>query len=545
MVPGGVTGGDSPPRGTRSRSGRRPLGGLWWRLALSYALVTIVAAVVMSAATAAAQVARGVSDVNQAGVQAILDKSAGAAAPYLGTAADAYTVRTMVAAPLLADLAQQRGSRPLGVAALNTAGQVLAAESCPPAQHTNTSTVDCDAVARQRVQEVLADPDAGAAIRAAAQPGGQPATGTVAGHGYAVVPVPGAKQPTGALLAIFDGPVPRAPAHNSFTEFLTAWRNSWSPSWPPLIILVIVLGTAAGLMLSAGLVRRLRAMAAAAHQWSLGDLTATVAVRGRDEVADLAGDLNSMAEQIRNLLAARREIAMRQERLRVQRDLHDGVKQELFAAAMHLAAAHAALDDGGQAGDPAGRAAGSCAALPHVQRAQASTQRAQRELSAIIDELRPAPMADGGLMAALDQVCVQFEAQTAIPVRRELDAAVVLPEPVAEAAVRIAREALTNVGRHAGASAVRVTLAVDGDTARLVVSDDGQGLPHARGGEGEVLPGELVGTGLGITSMRERAAHAGGTLRIHSAGLGTTVELLLPLDQPGGDRHDADGPGNG
>jgi NarL family two-component system sensor histidine kinase LiaS len=487
------------------------LGGLRWRLTISYALVTLVAAATMSAATAVAQAARGVISADRAGAATILEKSAGAAAPYLtGPVPDPDAIRFWVAIPLMDDLSRQAYSRPLAVAVFDGNGTLLTAESCTQRQRTASSAVTCRTDAQARVEALLADPAAQRAIQSAvhARGNGQSITGSVSGRGFAATPIPGGKQPGGALVAIFDGGVPVAPRQHPIGAFITAWKASWSPTWLPLIMLALVLGTATGLALSHQLVRRLRAMAATARTWSRGDLHPTVDAHGRDELAHLGADLNRMAEQIRNLLAVRREIATMQERHRVQRDLHDGVKQELFAASMHLAAARASLH---------GEANGT---LGHLDEAQASTRRAQRELTAIIDQLRPPPLSPHGLATTVAELCTLFEHQAGIPLERDMPPSLHLSQPVEEALIRIIQEALTNIRRHANASTATISLTTHDNQLTLLITDDGHGLP----------PDPSRTGGLGLTSMRERAEAVRGSFDVRPNHPGTIVEVILPTD---------------
>ncbi|NUT11589.1 MAG: sensor histidine kinase, partial [Nonomuraea sp.] len=89
---------------------------------------------------------------------------------------------------------------------------------------------------------------------------------------------------------------------------------------------------------------------------------------------------------------------------------------------------------------------------------------------------------------------------------------------VETAAYRIAQEALTNARRHAEATSVLVTLRREDDALRVSVADDGTGLPD------EPSPG------VGLTSMRERAAEIGGTCVIGPReGGGTEVVAVLPF----------------
>ena len=101
-------------------------------------------------------------------------------------------------------------------------------------------------------------------------------------------------------------------------------------------------------------------------------------------------------------------------------------------------------------------------------------------------------------------------------VDRELTA-----DPAVEVAVhRIAAEALANVARHSGAT--EATLRVHGDRhLELEVTDNGTGLANGRAASS--------GSGLGLTSMHQRADEIGGTLEVTSHDHGTTVRATLPL----------------
>ena len=87
--------------------------------------------------------------------------------------------------------------------------------------------------------------------------------------------------------------------------------------------------------------------------------------------------------------------------------------------------------------------------------------------------------------------------------------------------VQIAREALSNVARHSGASTARLDLLVDGSTAELRIEDDGTGFD----------PGQRFGSGhFGLANLRDRAAAIAGTLSIDSAPAeGVRIIVRLPL----------------
>ena len=93
-----------------------------------------------------------------------------------------------------------------------------------------------------------------------------------------------------------------------------------------------------------------------------------------------------------------------------------------------------------------------------------------------------------------------------------------LGPPVEAALYRVAQEALHNALRHAGASRIRVALDRTARRVVLEVADDGHGF----------VP-EMPSSGLGLASMRERAAAAGGVLTIRSGRSGTVVRMKVPV----------------
>jgi signal transduction histidine kinase len=140
------------------------------------------------------------------------------------------------------------------------------------------------------------------------------------------------------------------------------------------------------------------------------------------------------------------------------------------------------------------------------------------EVRRILDDLRPGPLAEGGLAEAVRRHATI--AATGCPV--EITVCHDMPElqPALEAAAfRITQEALTNATRHAQASLVRVAIDADHDTLRVRVHDDGRGCQ----------PTVEAGNGIGLMSMRLRAEAVGGTLSMQSAPGGTTVTARLPL----------------
>jgi len=146
------------------------------------------------------------------------------------------------------------------------------------------------------------------------------------------------------------------------------------------------------------------------------------------------------------------------------------------------------------------------------------TRGALAEMRALLLELRPAEADEQSLAQVLTRHATAFEQRTGIAVTVEIDANPALPDEVAQALLRIAQEALTNVSRHAQAH--RVVLRVeDGTPTRLLIADDGKGFD----------PAQVAGDHFGLISMRERAARINARLRIYSApGQGTEVIVEWP-----------------
>ena len=206
-----------------------------------------------------------------------------------------------------------------------------------------------------------------------------------------------------------------------------------------------------------------------------------------------------------------RELTLVGERARIAHELHDAVSQKLFSLRLTAQAASALI-----ARDP-DRAR---AELAQVSRLAAE---AADELRSVVVELRPAALDEDGLLPTLvSQVDVLNRAHSAT-VTFDHDRLHALPSAQEEAVLRVAQEALHNALRHSGATTVAVELraAGQGRGARLTVRDDGRGFEPERV--------RRAGRHLGLVSMRDRAAGAGGALRIESApGKGTVVELEVP-----------------
>jgi signal transduction histidine kinase len=224
-----------------------------------------------------------------------------------------------------------------------------------------------------------------------------------------------------------------------------------------------------------------------------------------EEVASRAGTLAFAAQLVDDVARSRRRIvtAREEERRRISADLHDGVAPSLAGSALQLDSLARRLVD-----DPelAGRA----------DDLRDRLRETVTQLRAMVHGLRPPVLDQLGLPGALRQLVSGHENPVCTAEIGELGS----PGAAVEvAAYAISSEAFGNALRHSAASRITLTAtAEDGDLV-LTVSDNGVGIPGR------------PRAGVGLVSMRERAAEVGGRLDlVETPGGGTTVRATLPLE---------------
>lgn len=241
-------------------------------------------------------------------------------------------------------------------------------------------------------------------------------------------------------------------------------------------------------------------------------------VRERQLLADVAGHAGAVTEAVRltnDLQRNRRELvqAREEERRRLLRDLHDGVGSQLAAVSLGLQAARSSVSRNPDA------------ASHLLDRLSDELNVSIAEIRRVAYDLRPPVLDQLGLTTAvreyaatLSRGAVDGEHPTPLTVVLDMpDHLPTLPAAVEVAAYRIICEALTNVARHARTDTCAVRIRI-GAGLELEVMDDGLGLPKA----------SRFGVGLG--SMRERAAELGGTCTIEPRRpRGTLVRAVLPV----------------
>ena len=233
---------------------------------------------------------------------------------------------------------------------------------------------------------------------------------------------------------------------------------------------------------------------------------AALAVRNVKLTAELADRLAEVRDQATELEQSRIRLVRAQEteRRRIERNIHDGVQQDLVALLSHCGRIRNQLSH-----DPA-------AATDLLDQFQASLQRAIGDLRELAHGIHPTLLTDRGLLEAVEALA----ARSPIPVTVRADPSLRglrFAEEVEGAGYFTVAEALTNVLKHAHAANTEVSLLRSNGWLRIEVHDDGTGFERT------------PSTGNGLANLAERLTALGGRLDVDSTGTGTTVRATLSI----------------
>jgi len=319
----------------------------------------------------------------------------------------------------------------------------------------------------------------------------------------------GTMQPDALLLGVVVVTIEPAPPFYTLLPTILAGLGVIAGTGLLLIIAVIPFGALFGFIMARGLTRRLAALTEAADAWSQGDFSARVQDRSADEIGVLSDRLRHMAEQVQSLLQNRRDLAAVEERNRLARELHDAVKQQIFATHMQIRAARNLLP------------AEPSAARALLGEAEGLIKSTQQELNLLIGELRPAALGGQGLTQAVRIFLDTWSKNSGINTNLQVQGERSLSLGVEQALYRVAQEALSNVARHSGASAVSIRLDYTPAQVSLQIGDNGVGFDPSQ-----------AAAGFGLSSMRQRIEEQGGTLTIESQKeQGTTLTAAIPTKE--------------
>ncbi len=204
-----------------------------------------------------------------------------------------------------------------------------------------------------------------------------------------------------------------------------------------------------------------------------------------------------------------------QERKRISRELHDETGQGLMVIRLYLGMLETSIKA------PAPRS--------KIRETLAVVDRTIDGIRRIIARLSPLVLQELGLIPAIRKEAKDLARATGVRAR------VVVPEvvgrlaPETEAAIyRVVQEALHNVAKHAQASSVTIQIARDNGSVKVLIEDDGVGMPPRAGSSSR-------GQSFGLVGIRERIGMLGGAVRVSSGkGKGTRLEVTVPAEQAGG-----------
>jgi NarL family two-component system sensor histidine kinase LiaS len=273
--------------------------------------------------------------------------------------------------------------------------------------------------------------------------------------------------------------------------------------WWPVLLLSIPIGIACGLVASRYVTGQLRRMNEVTESWRQGNFEARIALPNDDVLIQHSRHLNDMAKDLEMYLSLQQSLAVSHERNRLARELHDTVKQKLFALGLQLATARA---------EPAAIEA----AHEHILEAETINREAQHDLMEIITQLRLAGTSDTSLYERIGMIADDFRRRFGVNVEVDHYGSAQFNAKTEHHVLRIVQESLMNAVRHGKSSKIVITGKIERGIAMITISDNGSGFDTERNTQG-----------FGITSMRERVRDLpNGTFDIKStAGVGTEITL--------------------
>jgi len=273
--------------------------------------------------------------------------------------------------------------------------------------------------------------------------------------------------------------------------------------------------------------RPLRGLSRAAEDVAQAGIQKKVPVESDDEIGLLSHTFNVMVERLAENEEKVRQLTILEERDRIAGELHDSLAQSLAFLNLKLNELESGLSK-----------ERSLATHGTVKEMRAIVGDAYDDVRQTIFGLRAEMAENAGFVPGLTQFVQCYSVMRKIPVDLRIpDPDSIRFTPHAEVQlIRIIQEALTNVSKHAKAKKSIVSIECDGDYARIVIEDDGEGF---------FLDGASYGGfHFGLKSMRERAQAAGGRLSVESdSGEGTKIIVRLPLKR--NNRYESDSSSSG
>lgn len=264
-------------------------------------------------------------------------------------------------------------------------------------------------------------------------------------------------------------------------------------TWSYVFSLCVPIGIACGLLAARYVTKQLEKINEVTESWRQGKFEVQIALPTDDVLIRHSQYLNEMAQDLELFMNLKQNLAVTDERNRVARELHDTVKQKLFALGLQLATA--------KTKSPVMEAAGE-----QILEAEAITRETQHDLMEIITQLRPTGTSDTLLRERVGLIVEDFRRRFDVTIDISRFDSVRFNPQAEQHAVRIVQESLINAVRHGGATKVEIVCKVHKALVELKILDNGCGFDTRKETDG-----------FGLTSMRDRALTlAHGTFDIQS-----------------------------
>lgn len=274
-------------------------------------------------------------------------------------------------------------------------------------------------------------------------------------------------------------------------------------TWSSLFLCSVPIGIICGLVASRYVTRQLQKINTVTESWRQGNFDPRIALPNDDVFIRHSQYLNAMAQDLEMYFSLKQHLAVSDERNRVARELHDTVKQNLFALGLQLATAKS-------------KPAVMEAAREHILEAESLTREAQHDLMEIITQLRPAGASDVSLRDRIVRIGEDFMRRFGVSIEINFYDSIQFNAYTEHHVLRIVQESLMNAVRHGKASQIEIASRMDRETVTLRIADNGIGFDSNKKTDG-----------FGLTSMRDRVRSLPhGTFEIRSSvGVGTEVIL--------------------
>ncbi|UJX41247.1 sensor histidine kinase [Desulfovibrio sp. JY] len=279
-------------------------------------------------------------------------------------------------------------------------------------------------------------------------------------------------------------------------------------TWGPLFLCSVPIGIICGLVASRYVTRQLQKINTVTESWRQGNFDPRIALPNDDVFIRHSQYLNVMAQDLEMYFSLKQHLAVSDERNRVARELHDTVKQNLFALGLQLATAKS-------------KPAVMEAAREHILEAEVLTREAQHDLMEIITQLRPAGTNDVSLYDRIMRISADFMRRFGVNIEISIYDSAQFNAYTEHHVLRIVQESLMNAIRHGKASQIEIASNIDREVVTLRISDNGIGFDRSKKTDG-----------FGLTSMRDRVRSLPhGTFEIRSSiGVGTEIILSWKIE---------------